>query len=201
MNASESDKTKAKLYFQFCQSELLRGLNGIDRPVASPIEAADLRRALMKAQSDCRELGVEIQTLWEFADQCKKEDEAEVRRFAKEQLGVTPFVTRGLRQKVAFVASLCVTTFVVSAFSLTGVSGLLLSLLASGVAFGIVFAVLAEVFPTPAIRVGRLACQKSVDVPDLWTESSPEAKDYELGFRGQLFRMNRNDEGGGLWAR
>ena len=84
MSISETEKEKAKRQFQFCESELLRGLNGIGRPMATINEVADLRRALMQARQICKELGVEAETLWEFAIARRKEDEEAVHRIGED---------------------------------------------------------------------------------------------------------------------
>lgn len=199
ISETETEKEKAKRQFQFCESELLRGLNGIGRPMASLNEAADLRRALMQAQQICKELGVEAETLWEFAIARRKEDEAAVRQFARAQLHVVPLLARGLRRQIAIGAAVCVVALVISEYWSLG--GFFASMFAGLIAFALVESVLAEFFPTPPIRVGRMACQKGVNVCDLWPESSPDAMDYECGYRGELFRMKRRGDDIGLRAR
>ena len=100
MKYSESEKDKALQDFRFYHSELLAALNGIKRPVAGDQEVADLRRKLLSAKYVCEKMGVEAQTLWEFAQEKRKESEGKVRQFAIAQSAITPVVSRQLRQQL-----------------------------------------------------------------------------------------------------
>lgn len=199
MKYSEAEKDKALQDFRFYHSELLAALNGIKRPVAGDQEVADLRRKLLSAKYVCEKMGVEAQTLWEFAQEKRKESEGKVRQFAIAQSAITPVVSRQLRQQIAMVMASLVFILLVYAFPTTmGIAG---AIFAGLVAFVALQDVVVTFFPTPAIRVARLSAREDVYVEGFYAQGSSEEKDYARGFALERFRMSRSGDIGWLRVR
>ena len=199
MKYSEAEKDKALQDFRFYHSELLAALNGIKRPVAGDQEVADLRRKLLSAKYVCEKMGVEAQTLWEFAQEKRKESEGKVRQFAIAQSAITPVVSRQLRQQIAMVMASLVFILLVYEFPTTmGIAG---AIFAGLVAFVALQDVVATFFPTPAIRVARLSAREDVYVEGIYPQGSSEEKDYARGFALERFRMSRSGDIGWLRVR
>ncbi len=68
------------------------------------------------------------------------------------------------------------------------------ALAAGVVAFAVVKGVLADLLPTPPIRIGRMASELAVDVSDLWPKESHEFQDYVQGYKRHEWRKTRRGE-------
>lgn len=194
------EAAEAKRNFRQCETALLVALNGFGRPVANDAELTTLRRAVLQARHACERAGVPVETLWEFAEKNRLAREQAVRAYASEQANITPRLPFVLRQRISAALALCASLVVLATW--TTVGGLL-GALAIGVA---VLAVgdrfLADLFPTPASRVARMACDLDVDVGDLWPARSAERKDYLLAYgRQRLRRRQRGEDTGWIRAR
>lgn len=196
----ECQKTAAKERFQASETTLLAALNGWCGTKATDGEIAELRRNLMQARQACDGQGVEVETLWEFAQKRREINGAYVRRYAEKQSTITPMLPYVLRQRIAWVAGFAVALAVLLEW--TSLGGILGALAAGFVAFAVVEGVLADVFPTPPIRIGRMASELAVDVADLWPKASNEFKDYEQGYkRHERRKVRRGESTGWIKAR
>lgn len=195
----ENLKKSLKKEFQDAENNLLAALNRIDNSNSTDAGLVELRRKLMQVRHDCDQHGVEVETLWEFAQRQQAIDLANVRRYAEEQSGKAPMLTYALRQKVAWSISIVMTIL----FVLEGItaSRIFLALISCLVIFLILEIFIAEFFPTPSIRIGRRACELEVDVSDLWPPESNELKDYRYGYTSQQWRRNRRGLNGRIRAR
>lgn len=199
-SACECQKAAAKKRFREAETALLVALNGWHGAKATDGEIIELRRHLMQARQACEELGVEVETLWEFAQKRKAIDEAHVRRYAEEQSTITPMLPYMPRQRIAWAAGIAVGVAVLLEWPIF--VGMLCSLAAGLVAFAVAEGVLADLFPTPPIRISRMACEREIDVSDLWSKESPEFKDYVRGYRRHEWRkMRRGEPSGWIKAR
>lgn len=188
----ECQKTAVKERFRAAETALLAALNGWHGATATDGEITELRRYLMQARRACEDLGVEVETLWEFAQKRREIDGAHVRRYAAEQSTVTPMLPYVLRQRIAWAAGITVAVAVMLEWNTFGE---ILGALAAGlVTFAVVEGALADLFPTPPIRIGRMACERAVDVSDLWPKESHEFKDYARSYRRQEWRKARRGE-------
>lgn len=188
----EFQKSAVKERFQAAETALLAALNGWHGAKATDGEITELRRHLMQARQACEEQGVEVETLWEFAQKRREIDLAHVRGYAEEQSTITPMLPYVSRQRIAWAAGFALAV----AFLLewTSFGGILGALTAGLVTFAVVDGVLADLFPTPPIRIGRMASELAVDVSDLWPKESHEFKDYVQGYKRQERRKSRRGE-------
>lgn len=188
----EFQKSAVKERFQAAETALLAALNGWHGAKATDGEITELRRHLMQARQACEEQGVEVETLWEFAQKRREIDLAHVRGYAEEQATITPMLPYVSRQRIAWAAGFALAV----AFLLewTSFGGILGALTAGLVTFAVVDGVLADLFPTPPIRIGRMASELAVDVSDLWPKESHEFKDYVQGYKRQERRKSRRGE-------
>lgn len=191
----ECQKTAVKERFQAAETALLVALNGWHGAKATDREITELRRHLMQARQACEELGVEVETLLEFAEKRREIDEAHVRRYAEEQSTITPMLPYLPRQRIAWVAGIALGVAILLEW--TTIGGILGALAAGLVAFAVVEGVFADLFPTPPIRIGRMACERRVDVSDLWPKESNEFRDYVRSYRRQEWRKARRGESTG----
>jgi hypothetical protein len=191
----ECQQKALKVRFQAAENALLAALNGWHGVKVSDAEITELRRHLMQARQACEEQGVEVETLREFAQKRREIDGAHVRRYAEEQSAITPMLPYVLRQRIAWAAGLSLAVAVLLEW--TTPSGMLGALVAGFVAFAVVEGVLADLFPTPPIRIARMASELDVDVSDLWTRESHEFKDYVQGYRRHEWRKARRGEPSG----
>lgn len=196
----ECQKKALKERFRAAENTLLAALNGWHGVNASDVEITELRRLLMQARQACEEQGIEVETLWEFAQKRQEIDVAHVRGYAQEQSRATPMVPYVLRQRIAWAAGLILAVAVLLEWSTLG--GMLGALVAGFVAFAVVEGVLADLFPTPPIHIARMACELAVDVGDLWPKGSNEFTDYMRGYRRhERRRALRGESTGWLKAR
>lgn len=196
----ECQKTAVKERFQAAETALLAALNGWHGAKATDGEITELRRHLMQARLACEEQGVEVETLWEFAQKRLEIDGAYVRRYAEEQFTITPMLPYVLRQRIAWAAGFALALAVLLEWTTLG--GILGALAAGFVAFAVVEGVLADLFPTPPIRIGRMACELGVDVSDIWPKGSTEVDEYMRGYRRhERRRALRGESTGWIKAR
>lgn len=196
----ECQKQTLKERFRAAENTLLAALNGWDGVKVSDAEITELRRNLMQARLACEEQGVEVETLWEFAQKRQEIDVAHVRHYADEQSRITPMLPYLLRQRIAWAAGLILAVAVLLEWST--LCGMLGAIAAGFVAFAVVEGVLADLFPTPPIRIARMACELAVDVGDLWPKGSTEFTDYMRGYRRhERRRALRGESTGWLKAR
>lgn len=146
----------------------------------------------MQSQQAYEEHGVEVETLWEYAQRRRKADEADVRRYAEEQRTITPVVSYVLRQRMASVVGLVAAVAILLKWATLG--GMLGSVIAGLFTFALVVGGLRDLFPTPPVRIARMACNLDVDVTDLWPKGSDEFKDYVQTYRLQNLRRARRGE-------
>lgn len=177
----ECQKQPLKERFRAAENTLLAALNGWDGVKVSDAEITELRRNLMQARQACDEQGVEVETLWEFAQKRREINRAHVRGYADEQSRITPMLPYLLRQRIAWAAAISAGAAVLLEWSTLG--GMLGALAAGFVVFAVVEGILADLFPTPPIRIARMACELEVDVSDIWTKGSAEVDDYMRGYR------------------
>ena len=182
--------------FYRLDAELLRALNGIGCPKASEDELRMLRTALLNARHECIENGVQVETLWEAVSQWRKEDEASVRQYAETQLQMVPMVSPRRRKGIAWLISI-----VACAFALTTLGSPVWSLAALGGTYLVVWGLLHDCFPTPAVRIARRACDLRVDVADIWKNDSEGLYDYNSAYKMHRLRMSRCGDGVWLKAR
>lgn len=188
----ECQRKALKVRFRAAENTLLAALNGWHGIKVSEAEITELRRNVMQARQACEEQGVEVETLWEFAQKRREIDGAHVRRYAEEQSRITPLLPYVLRQLIAWAAGIILVVVVLLEWTTLG--GMLGALVAGFVAFAVVEGVLADLFPTPPIRIARMACELAVDVSDLWPEGSDEFKDYVRGSKRHERRMAQRGE-------
>ena len=196
----ECQKQTLKERFQTAENTLLAALNGWDGVKVSDTEITELRRNLMQARLACEEQGVEVETLWEFAQKRQEIKEAHVRHYADEQSRITPMLSYLLRQRIAWAAG--ISTGVIVLLEWTTLGGMLGALAAGFVVFVVVEGILADLFPTPPIRISRMACELDVDVSDIWAKGSIEVEDYMRGYRRhERRRALRGESTGWIKAR
>lgn len=191
----ECQKQTLKERFRAAENTLLAALNGWDGVKVSDAEITELRRNLMQARQACEEHGVEVETLWEFAQKRREIDGAHVRRYADEQARITPMLPYLLRQRIGWAAG--ISAGVVVLLEWTTLGGMLGALAAGFVVFAVVEGVLADLFPTPPIRIARMACELDVDVSDIWPKGSTEVEDYMRGYRRHERRRSLRGESTG----
>lgn len=191
----ECQKQTLKERFRAAENTLLAALNGWDGVKVSDAEITELRRNLMQARLACEEQGVEVETLWEFAQKRREINEAHVRSYADEQARITPMLPYLLRQRIAWAAAISAGVAVLLEWTTLG--GMLGALAAGFVVFAVVEGILADLFPTPPIRIARMACELEVDVSDIWTKGSAEVDDYMRGYRRHERRRARRGESTG----
>ncbi len=94
MDTSTRECLKAALKerFQAAETALLAALNGWHGAKATDGEITELRRHLMHARRACEERGVDVETLWEFAQKRREIDEGHVRRYAEVQSMIIPML-------------------------------------------------------------------------------------------------------------
>jgi hypothetical protein len=196
----ECQKKALKERFRGAENTLLAALNEWHGVKVSDAEITELRRDLMQARQACEEQGIEVETLWEFAQKRREINGAHVRRYAEEQSRITPMVPYELRQRIARAAGLILAVAILLEWATPG--GVLGALIAGFVAFAIVEGVLADLFPAPPIRIARMACELGVDVSDLWPKGSDEFNDYMRGYRRhERRRALRGESNGWIKAR
>lgn len=191
----ECQKTAVKERFQAAETALLAALNGWHGARTTDGEITELRRHLLQARHACEEQGVEVETLWEFAQKRREIDGAHVRRYAEVQSAIAPMLPYVLRQRIAGAAGFALAVAVLLEWPTLG--GILGALASGFVAFAVVEGVLADVFPTPPIRIGRMASELAVDVFDLWPKDSHEFKDYVRGYKRHEWRKARRGQSTG----
>ncbi|TXT28183.1 MAG: hypothetical protein FD131_3316 [Rhodocyclaceae bacterium] len=196
----ECQKQTLKERFRAAENTLLAALNGWDGLKVSDAEIAELRRNLIQARQACEEQGVEVETLWEFAQKRQEIDGAHVRSYADEQSRITPMLPYALRQRIAWAAGISAGVIVLLEWTTLG--GMLGALAAGFVVFAVVEGILADLFPTPPIRIARMACELDVDVSDIWPKGSQEIEDYMRGYRRhERRRALRGESTGWIKAR
>lgn len=174
------------------ENTLLAALNGWHGSKVSDAKISELRRNLMLARKACEEQGVEAETLWDFVQKQRQIHEAYVRRYANEQLEVAPVLPFRLRQGAAGAAAILLAVAVLLGWPTPG--GMCSALVAALLGFAAVEGVLSELFPTPAVRIARMACEFAVDVSDLWAQGSNELKDYVRGYKRHERRLAQRGE-------
>lgn len=177
----DCQKQALKERFRAAENTLLAALNEWDGVKVSDEEITELRRSLMQARQACEEQGVEVETLWEFAQKRREIDGAHVRRFADEQSRITPMLPYVLRQRIAWAVAISAGVIVLLEWTTLG--GMLGAIAAGFVVFAVVEGVLADLFPTPPIRIARMACELEVEVSDIWPKGSTEVEEYMRGYR------------------
>lgn len=198
--SSDCQKQALKERFRAAENTLLAALNEWDGVKVSDEEITELRRSLMQARQACEEQGVEVETLWEFAQKRREIDGAHVRRFADEQSRITPMLPYVLRQRIAWAVAISAGVIVLLEWTTLG--GMLGAIAAGFVVFAVVEGVLADLFPTPPIRIARMACELEVEVSDIWPKGSTEAEDYMRGYRRhERRRALRGESTGWIKAR
>lgn len=196
----DCQKQVLKERFRAAENTLLAALNGWDGVKVSDAEITELRRNLMQARQACEEQGVEVETLWEFAQKRREINGTHVRRYADEQSRITPMLPYLLRQRIAWAAGISAGAGVLLEWNTLG--GMLGALAAGFVVFAVVEGVLADLFPTPPIRIARMACELDVDVSDIWPKGSTEAEEYMRGYRRhERRRALRGESTGWIKAR
>lgn len=196
----DCQKQVLKERFRAAENTLLAALNGWDGVKVSDAEITELRRNLMQARQACEEQGVEVETLWEFAQKRREINGTHVRRYADEQSRITPMLPYLLRQRIAWAAAISAGAGVLLEWNTLG--GMLGALAAGFVVFAVVEGVLADLFPTPPIRIARMACELDVDVSDIWPKGSTEAEEYMRGYRRhERRRALRGESTGWIKAR
>lgn len=176
--------------FRSAELALIAALNGLGRPVGNADEIVALRRELLRARHECQEAGLEVETIEEWAQKDISKKEAMVRGYAAQAMRVIPLIPRAHRLWVGRVAGLCAFGFLFG----EGI-GAWVALAGAGYVWGLVYLGCAELFPTPAIRVARMACALDVDVRDLWPEGSSEQKDYLAGYQMSMDRRRWRGDG------
>ena len=167
-----------KRNFQRCQGDLIQALNGIDRPIGTAEEIVELKRAVLRSEHACIKHGVSVETVWDFAAREHEKHLSSVLDYAKEQAQLVPVLPNELRDVLPWFLSICAFAFAYVAWGSLGWA------LIGGVAvyLGITLC-LIELLPTPSMRVGRMAAERSVDVSDIWPTGSRALREYTLGYR------------------
>ncbi len=191
----DCQKQVLKERFRAAENTLLAALNGWDGVKVSDAEITELRRNLMQARQACEQQNVEVETLWEFAQKRREIDVAHVRRYAEEQSTITPMLPYVLRQRIAWATGISAGAIVLLEWPTLG--GMLGALAAGFVVFAVVEGVLADLFPTPPIRIARMACELDVDVSDIWPKGSTEVEEYMHGYKRQERRRALRGESTG----
>lgn len=182
-------KKTLKERFQTAQITLLAALNGRCETKVPDADISELRRNLIQARLACEKHGVEVETFQEFVVKQRNQDEAHVRNYAEKQLKVSPALSFGQRQRAAWATASALAVVVFLKWPTLG--GMVSAAVAGCVTFALAEAVLAELLPTPPIRIARLASKLSVDVSYLWPEGSNELKDYVHGYLRHLRHLRR----------
>lgn len=175
-----SDKAlKAALHK--ADAELIAALNGMGREVATDVEAADLRRALMRARADCVEAGVQAETLLEYSERTRGEDEAELRAYAMQSSSEVQGIDRAKRIRLASAVGCMAAVATVACFR--NLPGLLAGAVVAVGVFGLMAGWLADRYPTLGVVVGKRAFECHLGVIELWPQGSDNAKDYLDAYR------------------
>lgn len=199
-NVCECQEEALKGRFRGAENALLTALNGWHGVRPSDEVITELRRNLMQARQACEDRGIKVETLWEFAQKRREIDEASVRRYADQQGLITPTVPHWLRQRIALIVGVIVSIAVVAVW--TTIGGLIGALISGYIAFVLAEGGIAELFPTPAIRVARMASRLHVDVSDIWAKGSKDFNDYQRGYAANEWRKkNRGESTGWIKAR
>lgn len=183
---SKYDEEKLKDKFYRAQANLIAAFNGLGRPIAKEDEIRVLQKLFIQARKECEHNGIHVESVWESAQEEIAENELIVRRYAEEQKKCSPILSYSRRQKLAVIVGLTVGVVILLKWPTLG--GFLGAIIGSIVTFLLLRIVLADFFPTPAIRVGRKARSLYVNIQDLWPKDSEEFKDYILGFQLQSRR-------------
>ncbi|WP_116892957.1 hypothetical protein [Pseudomonas savastanoi] len=159
----------AKRRFEEAQQRLLLAIN--QKVEAPHHEVVALRSALASAQLQCKELGLEIETLYEASGRLNRETEAALKAFADAQGQIKPVFPRKARIVVAgFLA-----------FSLALINHDLppaFNLLGSMACYFMLNHWLGVLFPTPGIRVARKAVECGLSKQQFWPKGTDAHADY-----------------------
>lgn len=159
----------AKRRFEEAQHRLLLAVNQMaDDPHH---EVVALRRAVVSAQLQCKELGFEVETLYEASGRLNRETEAALHAFAEEQDQIKPVLPRKSRIVLAgaLVSALALINHdLPPAFNLLG----------SMACYFMLNHWLGVLFPTPGIRVARKAVEYGLTKQQFWPEGTDAHADY-----------------------
>lgn len=186
--------TNLKQQFRDADTALIAGLNGIGRPRASEAELVELRRAVMQARAACEAAGIEVESVWEYSQRRKREDETEIRSVGQRMLADAPYgsaLSRSARKWLSYAGAAAVSVAVME--SVPATANLLVT---CAVGFVVFFAVgvlaifhIDEWFPTTPTKIARLAVEAGVDVSDLWRDDQTGLKDYNNACKRHLLRV------------
>lgn len=175
------------------EAAYIAAINGIGRQRATLAEVKSLQQQMQFAQKRCAESGIDVEDVWTFVQRRRKESEAHVRAYAMDALLVKPLIASTLRRKISCIVALvsCIAALTLSqgtAALIWGIGGVVIAVLTE--------VTLSEIFPTPAVRIGREAARtrSHIDVSDLWANGSLDQHDYKIAYENQLRRMRRNGE-------
>lgn len=182
-----SSQTEAKAEFDKAQGRLFEALNlGKVRPADS--ELAALRQQVATTQARCRELGLEVETLYELGIRMQAEAELRIKDYAEQQKLIRPILTRKLRLIASAVIGVIAA---VMCFEYSPAWAAFLG----GVVWLTSYLGVAQVLPTPGIRVGRLAYRDGVTHIRHWPDQSDDHNDFLLACR---WEHAKGDQG---WVR
>ncbi|WP_019334965.1 hypothetical protein [Pseudomonas syringae] len=160
--------------FNKAQEWLIRAVNSV---VPAPLHLiVNSRRAVLDAQARCRAAGVEVETLIEYSERRRADTEQCFRAYAAEQMNIKPILPRKKRLKVAVGFALL---FAI----LTCNFSLVVPLLGGLVIYVLVDVYLAQLFPTPAVRIARRAVADDVAYIELWSRNTDEFEDFRMTCR------------------
>jgi hypothetical protein len=179
--------------FHKADAELIAGLNGIGRAPASDVEAAELRRALMRARAECEEAGIEVETVLEFSERTRRENEANLREYAAVASTRVHGIDRHRRRWLAWIVA--GVGGVATAACLWTPEGLFGGLVAALMIQPFAKNWLADRYPTPGVLIGKRAFERRVGVIDIWRQDSDDTKDYRDTYWRLELRARAADRG------
>lgn len=163
------EQYNAKRCFEEAQHRLLLAVNQTEE--APHQEVVALRNAVVSAQLQCKELGLEVETLYEASGRLNRETEAALHAFAKAQDQIKPVLPRKARIGVAGAlasALVLINHDVPPTFNLLG----------SMACYFMLNHWLGVLFPTPGIRVARKAVEYGLTKQQFWPEGTDAHADY-----------------------
>lgn len=179
---------------------LIAGLNGLGRSEADKAELLRLRRERQQALANCQSAGVAVETLWDAVERYRADARQELEVFAEQAKQGPRGLPRRYRKGAAVVFGFAVVAVVLSA---RGGTPSILAVIAAAVLGLIAWAAaedyLSLLFPTPGIRVGKLAADLETSPLDIWPDDSDDGLDAAHAFRWESVRNRR--AGRGRWLR
>lgn len=165
-------QTELKHQFNESEKRLYEALIEHDSLPLSEETLTQLRQTVMTAQARCREAGVEVETLHEFGERRRRENEAAIQAYADEQKRLTPSLPRSTRSRIALSLGGVV------AIGMAFVTHPMIAMIVGFLGYGGSYAGMTQCFPTPGTRVGRRAVALGVPYMSFWPEESDDHKDY-----------------------